>query len=155
MALQSYHFAWLGAHQDRTQEWLEERLKDGFHIHHLDGNHDNDDPGNLVLIEGGDHFRLHGGRIKFVPKKKRPAWIGEKAYDLRMSGLGWKSIREQVKCGSAYSAAKRYAEDNGLPWVFPKIITKRRRKKRPTLSPWLRDGPGSVQAWIDEIERAD
>lgn len=29
-------------------------------MHHLDGDHENDAPGNLVLIEHRDHMRLHG-----------------------------------------------------------------------------------------------
>lgn len=35
-------------------------MKDGFHIHHIDGNHQNNDPKNLLLIEGADHLKLHG-----------------------------------------------------------------------------------------------
>lgn len=37
-----------------------ERIKDGFHVHHLDGDHGNNDPKNLVLIEGTDHLLMHG-----------------------------------------------------------------------------------------------
>ena len=33
---------------------------EGFDVHHIDGDHDNNDPDNLVLIEHADHFRLHG-----------------------------------------------------------------------------------------------
>lgn len=55
-----YHDAWLSAHPTRTEGWLRDRLAEGFDIHHLDGNHDNNDPPNLVLIEHEDHLRLHG-----------------------------------------------------------------------------------------------
>jgi hypothetical protein len=58
--LQSYHYAWLGSHPGRTEKWLRGMLKTGFQIHHLDHNHYNDDPANLVLMEGSDHFRVHG-----------------------------------------------------------------------------------------------
>jgi hypothetical protein len=54
--------AWLGAHPNRTDDWLKARIKDGFDVHHLDGDHDNNDPANLVLIEHSDHMMLHGGR---------------------------------------------------------------------------------------------
>jgi hypothetical protein len=63
---------WLLDHPERTYEWLLERLKDGFHIHHLDGNHSNNEPTNLVLIEASDHFRLHGGRLKYLKRDKKP-----------------------------------------------------------------------------------
>jgi hypothetical protein len=69
--LQPYHHAWLNSHPTRDEEWLRAKLKDGFHIHHLDGNHSNDDPLNLVLIDGVDHFRLHGALLikRIGPKK--------------------------------------------------------------------------------------
>ena len=43
----------------------------GFDVHHMDGNHTNNDPSNLVLIEHGDHMMLHG-------KKRRLGRVGPK-----------------------------------------------------------------------------
>lgn len=57
--------AWLEAHPERSSVWLDERIKDGFDVHHLDGDHDNDHPLNLVLIECGDHMMLHNGKKRF------------------------------------------------------------------------------------------
>lgn len=57
--MKEHHESWLKAHTDRTEEWLNEKLAEGFDIHHLDGNHDNNDPKNLVLIDHSDHMRLH------------------------------------------------------------------------------------------------
>lgn len=61
--MKPHHEAWLTAHPERSADWLREKLREGFDIHHLDGNHDNNDPSNLVLIDGSDHMRLHGGRM--------------------------------------------------------------------------------------------
>lgn len=36
-------------------------MRDGFDVHHLDGDHENNDPRNLVLIEHTDHMALHNG----------------------------------------------------------------------------------------------
>jgi hypothetical protein len=55
-----YHTIWLQKHPNRTKEWLQERLADGFSIHHVDGNHANNSPDNLLLIEDTDHMSLHG-----------------------------------------------------------------------------------------------
>jgi len=68
-----YHEVWLAAHPQRSREWLAERLRDGFDVHHMDGNHDNNDPANLVLIEGSDHMMLHGGRAlrRLGPPKRK------------------------------------------------------------------------------------
>lgn len=76
-----HHAAWLQAHPERTLEWLKARIADGFQIHHLDGNGQNDDPGNLVLIEWRDHVMVHSGkrpiRSILAPKpKRRPGrWV--------------------------------------------------------------------------------
>src|SRR5258706_16147205 len=67
--LLQYHYAWLEAHSDRTEEWLIKRLSDGFDIHHLDGNHYNNDGKNLVLIESTDHKRLHYNANGLNPKR--------------------------------------------------------------------------------------
>lgn len=66
--LEPYHHAWLSAHPERAEAWLKDFLGDGFAIHHTDGNHSNDDPINLVLIEAGDHMLLHNG-VKRMPWK--------------------------------------------------------------------------------------
>jgi hypothetical protein len=62
--MESHHAAWLAAHPGRDEAWLQARIADGFSVHHVDGDHGNDAPGNLVLIEHTDHLRLHciGGR---------------------------------------------------------------------------------------------
>jgi hypothetical protein len=49
--LQTYHYAWLKVHPERTEEWLLRMFREGFAVHHIDGDHENDEPDNLVLIE--------------------------------------------------------------------------------------------------------
>jgi len=71
--MRPHHAAWLAANPHRTEHWLAERTKDGFDIHHLDGNHSNNDPLNLVLIDGGDHLMIHNGKKRLhriVPRAK-------------------------------------------------------------------------------------
>ena len=58
--LKPHHKAWLQSHPERSAEWLQEMLADGFQVHHIDGDHANDHPYNLALIETTDHMRLHG-----------------------------------------------------------------------------------------------
>ncbi len=57
--LKAHHRAWLSVHPSRSEAWLSERLRDGFLIHHVDLNHENNDPENLVLIEQKDHALMH------------------------------------------------------------------------------------------------
>ena len=57
--------AWLDAHPERSDKWLEEKIAEGLYVHHLNGNHNDNDPLNLVLIECGDHMMLHNGVKRF------------------------------------------------------------------------------------------
>jgi hypothetical protein len=105
--MDAYHFAWLDAHSHRTVEWLADMLRDGFDVHHLDGNHGNDDPSNLVLIEHTDHMRLHGmtrcsGRLASLRAKPKPRKVRgrSKRISLELGGAKANSAR----------AAKAYAE---------------------------------------------
>lgn len=111
----SHHAAWLAAHPGRSAEWLAERLADGFHVHHLDGDHGNDDPANLVLIEAADHMRLHGmpGFIRSVSKGPRPSTLrlGSEAYGKRLAGSSWRVIGR-----NGMASAKAYAIHTGIPW---------------------------------------
>lgn len=73
--MKEYHLAWLSVHPHRTEEWLNSMLREGFDIHHMDGNHENNCPDNLVLIEHTDHMAIHGGRalgrLARVGRKKK------------------------------------------------------------------------------------
>lgn len=58
--MKEHLLAWLRAHPERSRDWLKRMLGEGFQVHHVDGDHSNDHPGNLALIENVDHMRLHG-----------------------------------------------------------------------------------------------
>lgn len=72
--MKKWHRNWLQRHPWRTKEWLQERLRDGFDIHHLDNNPFNHSPDNLILVDGNDHRDLlhkvpNSPRVKKVTKK--------------------------------------------------------------------------------------
>ncbi|WP_370193269.1 MULTISPECIES: hypothetical protein [Aurantimonas] len=137
--LQFYHYMWLRAHPERDAEWLKAKLKEGFHVHHVDGNHLNSKPGNLMLIDGVDHLRLHGGQLRqgirdwrhvHMPRTRRDDSRGRRAYELKAHGAGtWKAVAQAFHdgerpagliwsdAGARLSAnARGYAKRNGLPW---------------------------------------
>lgn len=110
--MESYHIAWLSAHPERTTEWLSDRLKDGFHVHHMDGNHSNDEPRNLVLIESGDHMMIHNGSSRLIwrppvrqnggrRKKKSPPTIEEMKQTLAAAEEKYANSREGRKKAKA------------------------------------------------------
>jgi hypothetical protein len=116
--LKEHHRKWLESHTGRTEEWLAEKLMDGFDIHHIDGNCENNDAENIVLIECSDHLLLHGGRLSRIgpvrtKRRSHTEDSGRIAYERR--------VRERVKWyeiggDSARLAAQRYARKRKLPW---------------------------------------
>ncbi len=104
--MRDYHYAWLSEHPHRSEEWLKARLKDGFDVHHLDGDHKNSDPANLVLIEHADHMMLHGGRTLGRLKPRPKSRDG--------------SIERRIKASRKRQArAMQIYEDNkSLIWAF-------------------------------------
>ena len=130
-----HHSAWLSAHPERSEEWLRDRCRDGFDIHHIDGNHGNNDPANLVLIEHRDHMMLHAGqRLKGRAHaanikdrlKMRPSAIGRTCYEMRSMGYRWTDVAFLVGIdgegagAKATSRAQKYAEANGLS--LPNVV---------------------------------
>lgn len=143
---QSYHHAWLTAHPDRSIQWLRDRLADGFQVHHVDGDHSNDDPLNLILIEGVDHLRLHSGSLKagiegWKARQRSPVRVvtaeeaeaKQQAAEIYRLKAGdprpWKDFaatyhggakpddRIWSDIGQALQAkARKHAGRNGLPW---------------------------------------
>lgn len=135
--MEECHYQWL-RQKFVEPEFLLQALHNGFHIHHLDEDHSNNDPNNLVLIFGKDHFKLHGrypdmgdGSQKWedvLADKRARLQKGERAFELRKTGMKWVDIAVQIESDQAntHHMARRFAILNGkkLP-VFP------RKKKSP------------------------
>ena len=145
--LQPYHYAWLASHPNRNTDWLRFMLKAGFDIHHMDGDHDNNDAANLVLIEHTDHMRLHGmtgpGRVKMqhvvqaAKQARRKVFLaeGKLAYEVAASitedcgsqfGF-WRKVASiaKMKHGPhAVARAKIWAEENNLEWPLTTYATR-------------------------------
>lgn len=143
--IKPYHYAWLSAHPERTMDWLRFMLKAGFDIHHLDGDHDNNEPENLVLIEHVDHMRLHGAKRGFkreleVTKARRKAAFleeGRIAYEAALkvrdtatysSGIWIDAGRVSGLGRKTYNRAHLWATENELEW--PLFLPKRPRRAK-------------------------
>lgn len=139
--LKPHHLAWLCSHPDRTAEWLSSALREGFDVHHIDGDHSNNKRTNLVLIECTDHMMLHNGsklsRLVLCGRKwgeKRVVALNEKcqkAYELRQSCIGWNEVSELLGVSPVVvmNYAKQWAENKSLPWPIDVPRAKQKKKK--------------------------
>lgn len=69
--LRDHHKVWLKAHPHRSETWLIAKLREGFDVHHVDGNSSNNCPLNLVMIEHTDHLSLHNGAFYTLGRLKK------------------------------------------------------------------------------------
>lgn len=149
--MEPHHKAWLS----RTKvdpSFLSEALRNGFDVHHLDGDHQNNDPENLMLIYTDDHFLLHNAK-KFTGRSGG-VWMtqeeldnakmtkGQRAYEDRQGGKVWK----EIDIPNALGSAKFYAQRNDKPWpVIPSKegaeILKRRRESKARETSANRNSP--------------
>ena len=85
--------------------------------HHVNGNHDDNRPENLVLIEGIDHMLLHGLSIKprrrrrrpFLKPRRKPYEVDKNWKHRHFSRLGL-NVGELIPpdCAKAYGKQKGY-----------------------------------------------
>ncbi len=124
MSLKPYHHAWLSIHPHRTECWLRERLREGFDIHHIDGNHENNDALNLALVEHTDHLRVHNrgglGRILATETLSRRTSlrrsIAEQARSLIVEGMGHRELERRLGyCATTIHAWVRAFPPDGIP----------------------------------------
>ncbi len=123
--MKASHVAWLAAHPSRTADWLRSQLDDGFDVHHVDGDRNNNNSNNLVLIESQDHTTvIHGLFMKRLPKHsprgRKPADHARDGaiYAAREAGRGWRSIGMDFNCSraTAFGRARSFARSHDKPW---------------------------------------
>ncbi|OYW72704.1 MAG: hypothetical protein B7Z37_24040 [Verrucomicrobia bacterium 12-59-8] len=137
--MKSSHIAWLRDRTHRTKEWLQSKLDEGFDLHHIDGNPENNDPSNIVLLEIYDHQMLHGVEMSqssceaVIASRASAAlrrglsedrrMLGRRSYELRSHGHKWEDVAAMLRqefpdrktnASVAYSSAWAYAEDEGV-----------------------------------------
>jgi hypothetical protein len=128
--MKTYHQVWLDAHPRRTPEWLAAVIDEGFEVHHIDGDRENNTPENLVLVEELDHSMLHRDKRNLSVTKKqergmKPETIknGRAAYEARAEGHRWNRIPKIIGVKYGYKSlmvtARRYAKENNKPWPTP------------------------------------
>lgn len=96
--------------------WLSQVIEHGFSIHFLDGNRDNIDGSNLVLLYRKDAAKIPETSQRRFNKSQR-------SYELRSSTtMKWSEIAEDIKAtpANAVTMAKLYSKTHNLPWPITK-----------------------------------
>lgn len=146
MITKEHHKAWLSVNPHRSEAWLSRKLAEGFHVHHIDCDPSNNDPDNLLLLDGVDHLRLHGlpkkQELKVLARRQRAGkfdyrdalwWrVGAVCYVLRGRGWSghaafravtrWLGEEPYVDSVSMFSTAGKFAEREGLEWPLKNRI---------------------------------
>ena len=112
----AHHEAWLSAHPERSSEWFVDRMREGFHIHHIDGNHDNNDANNLVMIESGDHMLLHNGakRLLWRPPSARKSAGGRPRKSAEVKSLKARLTDAERQLASVRRFYEREAKEESV-----------------------------------------
>ena len=96
--MKPHHAAWLAAHPARSLRWFRSRIRDGFDIHHLDGDKHNNHPSNLIMIENSDHLMVHNSSRKLVrmSRSERARAQGNRVPMERLEPLSQRHLAERM-----------------------------------------------------------
>lgn len=92
-------------------------VPDGFHVHHVDFNKDNNEPDNLIAIDGAEHKRIHGLAWTEDQKREQAKRLKEaaipKAVEWHKSEAGreWHK-RHYENCGQKMYIKRSYVCQN-------------------------------------------
>lgn len=134
--LKEYHYIWLKNHPKRTELWLRDALKEGFDIHHIDGNHNNNQPNNLVLIECKDHLMLHNNSKLCRLTKTSYGWSKSQDYKRHDGHVKkWQKYHQLInkekikKKIGIYSTKVKLHDEHVIEWIFNMWEEVHKRKK--------------------------
>ena len=145
---------WLGGNRSNCKrlhiavwEKYNGKIPDGYHIHHIDGNKDNNDISNLELMKASDHISMHSRSAENVSRARetiRRAAEAAKVWHGSDAGREWhrehalKVAQEQAEkkvtlvcqvCGREFTTLKQCASRTKFCGNNCKATALRRRRK--------------------------
>lgn len=147
-------------------------LEVGFDLHHIDGDHSNNDHKNLILIETNDHFRIHGfpkSIRRYKADADKPMQVSsvklqlniaktsssersllERVYLVRsQTGMPWGELGKHVGLvgwsqAKLINATKKYATEECLVWPID-LSHIQHEKQRRVETIWDEVGRGAYE----------
>jgi hypothetical protein len=111
------------------EEYNNKKIPNGYHIHHIDGNRENNAPSNLECLSPEDHYLKHM-ELGLPYKGMSKGWIvgaSEAGKKGGKNGKGWKHTKQTSEKLSA-SLKLSYQERGGSPLKGRKISESTKKK---------------------------
>lgn len=87
------------------EEYYKAQIPKGYHIHHIDGNHENNDPLNLECLSPADHAQKHEHMRNFISVSKLASEKGGRAQGTKNKESGhWAKI---IPLGNSEESIKK------------------------------------------------
>lgn len=128
------------------EEYTGVKIPKGYHIHHIDGNHNNNDPKNLEMLTPDEHAKKHGFLNNFIMAQ---ATACEKAIKV----LQREDIREKMSIAMKNSNKhKEGIKNRNDDWLKNVSNACRITAKNRTNDPWNK-GKTGLYTMSDETKK--
>lgn len=117
------------------------KIPNGWHIHHIDGNRNNNDISNLEMLSPDEHAKKHGHISNWIMSQK-------KAADLAIQKLKTPEMRNKMRQSMLNSEShKAFLERRKTDEEWKKNVSEAARKtaKNRTNDPWNKGLTGAIQ----------
>lgn len=119
------------------------KIPKGMHIHHIDGNRDNNDPTNLEMLTPDEHAQKHGYINAWIMGQERASRLGVEK--LKTDEMREKMRQAMLNSDKHKEAIKRRSENK--EWKEAQISRAKHAAKVRTNDPWNKGKKGVQVAW--------
>lgn len=125
------------------EQYHRTKIPKGMHIHHIDGNRDNNDPSNLEMLTPDEHAKKHGYLNAWIMGQERASKLAVeklKTDEMRIK------MREAMLNSPKHKEAMERRKQN-KEWKAAQAERARHAAKVRTNEPWNKGKKGLQIAW--------
>lgn len=134
-------------HRAIYEFYTEEAIQKGYHVHHKDGNKDNNDISNLELLSSSEHAKKHGKetssrwKTPYMQEASRRGREKTKEWHASEDGKKWHSEHQKEyiaklhiskicpDCGREFKTPNDHREQSVCRWCRDKYLKRELRRK--------------------------